>query len=117
MRAGLIGWMVLAGIGAAQAQTATGSPAAPPAGSSGPVVVMPVPTRGATPVQAAAAEMGSDLRPLLEAIAKATREGVDYQRVTPDLLSQILAKLDKIENKLDKVENAVKAGGKPTARR
>ena len=116
MRAGLIGWMVLAGIGAAQAQTATGSPAAPPAGSSGPVVVMPVPNRGATPVQATA-EVGTDMRPLLEAIAKATREGVDYQRVTPDLLSQILAKLDKIENKLDKVENAVKAGGKPTARR
>jgi hypothetical protein len=29
--------------------------------------------------------------------------------VTPDLLYQILAKLDKVENKLDKIENAIKA--------
>jgi hypothetical protein len=29
--------------------------------------------------------------------------------VVPDILTQILIKLDKIENKLDKVENAVKA--------
>jgi tetrahydromethanopterin S-methyltransferase subunit G len=34
---------------------------------------------------------------------------VDYVRVTPDILHQILAKLDKLEDKLDKVENAVKA--------
>ncbi len=56
----------------------------------------------------------SDLqqRELLEAAkatAKATREAVDYARVTPDLLFQILTKLDKLEDKLDKVENAIKA--------
>ncbi len=43
-----------------------------------------------------------------KATAKATRENVDYARVTPDILFQILAKLDKIEDKLDKVETAVK---------
>ena len=54
----------------------------------------------------------AQMRELLDAAkatAKATRENVDYARVTPDLLFQILAKLDKIEDKLDKVENAVKA--------
>ena len=54
----------------------------------------------------------ADIRELLEAAkasAKAARESVDYARVTPDILTQILAKLDKIENKLDKIENAVKA--------
>jgi hypothetical protein len=53
----------------------------------------------------------ADLRELIDAAkatAKATRESVDYARVTPDLLSQILAKLDKIEDKLDKVENAIR---------
>ena len=44
-----------------------------------------------------------------KATAKATRESLDYARVTPDILHQILAKLDKLEGKLDKVENAVKA--------
>ena len=54
-----------------------------------------------------------ETRELLEAAkatAKATRDSLDYVRVTPDLLYQILAKLDKIENKLDKVENAIKDG-------
>jgi hypothetical protein len=54
----------------------------------------------------------AEMRELIEATketAKATREGVGYARVTPDILTQILAKLDKIEDKLDKVENAVKA--------
>jgi hypothetical protein len=54
----------------------------------------------------------ADMRELVEAskaTAKATRESLDYARVTPDILTQILAKLDKIENKLDKVENAIKA--------
>jgi hypothetical protein len=53
----------------------------------------------------------ADMRDLVEsakATAKATRETVEYARVTPDILTQILAKLDKIENKLDKVENAIK---------
>ena len=53
-----------------------------------------------------------------KATAKATRESVDYARVTPDILTQILAKLDKIEDKLDKVENAIKRdnSGRRTAR-
>jgi hypothetical protein len=45
------------------------------------------------------------LRAAAEATAKSTRETVDYVRVTPDILHQILAKLDKIETKLDKLEN------------
>ena len=55
----------------------------------------------------------ADMRELVEAAkatAKASRENVDYARVMPDILTQILAKLDKIENKLDKVENAIKDG-------
>ncbi len=44
-----------------------------------------------------------------KATAKATQESVVYARVTPDILHQILAKLDKLEGKLDKIENAVKA--------
>jgi hypothetical protein len=114
MRGRLIGLALLAGIGGAEAQGTS-----PPPGSSGPVVVMPVPSSGATPAQAASGDAAvvPEMRPLLEAIAKATREGVDYQRVTPDLLTQILAKLDKIETKLDKVENAIKGSGRPAARR
>jgi hypothetical protein len=41
------------------------------------------------------------MRELLEAAratAKASRESVDHGRVVPDILQQILAKLDKIEN-------------------
>jgi hypothetical protein len=65
----------------------------------------------------------ADFREFLDAAratAKATREGVEHSRVVPDILTQILAKLDKIENKLDKVENAVKSAGegrRPAARR
>jgi hypothetical protein len=58
------------------------------------------------------APSSAEMRELLEAAkatAKASRENVDYARVTPDLLYQILAKLDKVENKLDKIENAIKA--------
>jgi hypothetical protein len=54
----------------------------------------------------------SEIRELIEAAqatAKASRENVDYSRVVPDLLYQILAKLDKIEDKLDKVETTLKA--------
>jgi hypothetical protein len=53
----------------------------------------------------------AEIRELLEAAkatAKATRDNVDYNRVVPDILFQILTKLDKIENKLDKIENALK---------
>jgi hypothetical protein len=67
----------------------------------------------AAPVQAqtGAALSDADLRELIDAAkatAKATRESVDHARVTPDILTQILTKLDKIEDKLDKVENAIK---------
>ncbi len=47
-----------------------------------------------------------------KATAKATRESLDYVRVTPDILHQILVKLDKVEAKLDKVENAIKDGNR-----
>lgn len=56
----------------------------------------------------------AEIRELLDAAqatAKATRESVDYGRVVPDILQQVLTKLDKLENKLDKIENAVKAQG------
>jgi hypothetical protein len=62
----------------------------------------------------------AEIRELIEAAqatAKASRENVDYSRVVPDLLYQILAKLDKIEDKLDKVENAVKSGRTSQTRR
>ena len=55
-----------------------------------------------------------DMRELVDAAratAKATREAVDYARVTPDLLTQILAKLDKLEDKLDRIDGAVRAQG------
>jgi len=54
----------------------------------------------------------AEIRELIEAAqatAKASRENVEYSRVVPDLLFQILAKLDKIEDKLDKVETTIKA--------
>ncbi|WP_262273453.1 hypothetical protein [Microvirga yunnanensis] len=53
----------------------------------------------------------ADIRELIDATkaaAKASRENVDYNRVIPDILTQILAKLDKFEDKLDKVENSIK---------
>ncbi len=62
--------------------------------------------------QTASALTPANTRELIDAAkatAKATQESLDYARVTPDILHQILAKLDKLEGKLDKVENAVKA--------
>ena len=53
----------------------------------------------------------AEIRELLDAAkatAKATRENVDYVRVLPDILYQVLVKIDKLEAKLDKIENAVK---------
>jgi hypothetical protein len=52
-----------------------------------------------------------EIRELLDAAkatAKATRENVDYARVVPDILFQILTKLDKLEDKLDKIETEMK---------
>jgi hypothetical protein len=56
------------------------------------------------------------LKEAAQATAKATSETVDYVRVVPDVLHQILAKLDKIENKLDKLEDLQRASA-PRPRR
>ena len=58
-----------------------------------------------------------DLIEATQAAAKASRENVDYARVVPDLLYQILAKLDKIEDKLDKVETTLKETRAAAAKR
>ena len=66
---------------------------------------------GPAQAQTGAALPEAELRELIEATkatAKATRENVDYARVTPDILTQILAKLDKIEDKLARVEDAIR---------
>jgi hypothetical protein len=83
--------------------------AAPGAASSAP----------AGPAPSSGVPATSDMRELLDAAkatARATRENLDYAKVTPDLLYQILTKLDKIEDKLDKIENAIKREA-PRARR
>ncbi len=67
---------------------------------------------GPAAAQTASALSQANTRELIDAAkatAKATQESLDYARVTPDILHQILAKLDKLEGKLDKVENAIKA--------
>ncbi len=83
-------------------------------------VVLAALAAGPGQAQAPAAMSESDMRELLDAAratAKATREGVDHSRVVPDILTQILAKLDKIENKLDKIENAVRSEGRRASTR
>jgi hypothetical protein len=62
----------------------------------------------------------AEIRELLDAAkatAKASRENVDYVRTVPDILYQVLVKIDKLEDKLDKIENALKRNeavrGKP----
>lgn len=72
------------------------------------------------PSNDAVAASRTEMRELIEATqaaAKASRENVDYARVVPDLLYQILAKLDKIEDKLDKVETMLKETQASAARR
>ena len=57
-----------------------------------------------------------EMRELVDAAragAKAAQENTEYARVVPDILTQILAKLDKLENKLDKIENALKQPAAP----
>jgi hypothetical protein len=72
------------------------------------------------PTAPAPAMSGTEIRELLDAAkatAKASRENVEYIRVVPDILYQILAKLDKVENKLDKIENELKAAKSSLAKK
>lgn len=120
----MAGWAVALCLASAPAMAQTppaepGKATAEPAPAPG---LAPSPTRPVEvePKPAAPGTMSqAEIRELIEAsqaTAKATREAVDYARVTPDLLTQILAKLDKLEDKLDKVENAIK-GTAQTRRR
>ena len=74
-----------------------------------------------SPAAAPGGTMSSgEIRELLDAAkatAKASRENVDYIRVVPDILYQILAKLDKVETKLDKVETELKAARAAAAKK
>lgn len=75
---------------------------------------------GPAPANDAVTATRTEMRELIEATqaaAKASRENVDYARVVPDLLYQILTKLDKIEDKLDKVETTLKATQAATSRK
>ena len=90
------------GVTPGDASPGTRAPTAPPS------VVQPVPPAQPGPSGALSPAEMRDLLDSSRATAKATREAVEYGRVVPDILQQILAKLDKIEDKLDKVENAVK---------
>ena len=72
------------------------------------------------PSSEAAAITRSEIRELIaaaQATAKASRENVDYARVVPDLLYQILTKLDKIEDKLDRVDTTLKASQASAAKK
>jgi hypothetical protein len=106
MRTALIGLLVGACSGPAFAQATESAPvrraAPPPIGER----VAEAPGRPAEPtIQLSRAE-SQELLEAAREIAKATREGVDYGRVVPDLLVQLLTKLDKIENKLDRIEGS-----------
>ena len=105
MRTALVGLLVGVCVGPAFAQEVQPRPMQPP---------------GAPVTAAPATQLApSEIRELLEAAretAKATREGVDYGRVVPDLLIQVLAKLDKIENKLDKIEEKLVSGRRKSPR-
>ena len=92
-------------------------PAAPPTASPTPpgrVQYSAPPSVDPAVAQPQGALSPAEIRALLDAsaeTAKATREAVDYGRVVPDILSQVLAKLDKLENKLDKIENILRGQG------
>ena len=117
---------------------------APPAGSASPPPTTPAepapsmtrpPAEGRTPpsqvqyspppvVEPAAAQpqgalTPGEIRELLDAsaaTAKATREAVDYSRVVPDILTQILTKLDKIEDKLGRMQDEIQMRPPPRRR-
>lgn len=138
MRTGLVGliYLGMAGVAAAQGAPTPGTagsnpggaaagattnptappamiaPSAPPASSAPGTSAPPAPASSGTPAGAGAMS-GQDMRELLDAAratAKATRESVDYGRVVPDILQQILAKLDKIEDKVDRIDGDLKEG-------
>jgi hypothetical protein len=101
---GFLGLSALLAAGAAQAQNAPVPPASPPVVRD-PSAGEATSRKAETPANAGLT--GSQIQELIDAsraTAKATRESVDYNRVVPDILQQILAKLDKIEDKLDKIE-------------
>ncbi|WP_188611704.1 hypothetical protein [Chelatococcus reniformis] len=80
----------------------------------------PAPARAGEPPAAkpAPATSEADSRDLLEAAkatAKSARTTAENIAVVPDLLVQILTKLDKIEDKIARLETAMQA--KPPARR
>ncbi|WP_375460859.1 hypothetical protein [uncultured Enterovirga sp.] len=104
----------------AAATDAINNPTRPPAGvtpppgatTPGQVQYSPPPVVDPAAAQPQGALTSAEIRELLDAAqatAKATRESVDYTRVMPDILTQILAKLDKLENKLDKIEDVLRA--------
>ena len=81
-------------------------------------VLVAVPAQAQTPAPLAGTSDG-DMRALLDAAratATATRESVEHSRVVPDILTQILTKLDKIENKLDKIEGSRASGARKPPR-
>lgn len=100
------------GIGIVAAGLLAAAWAGLPASAQAPAADAPSATPSRTAQSAPAAGEMRELIDAAKATAKATRENVDHARVVPDILTQILAKLDKLENKLDKIENAVKANGK-----
>ena len=102
------------------------APVAPRTGGTASDVAPPVPpdkvappaprTTPAPPATPLASAPGGEMRELLDtarAIAKSTQDTVEYGRVVPDILTQVLAKLDKLENKLDKIEDLLRASPRP----
>jgi hypothetical protein len=73
---------------------------------------------GPAAAQAASALTPANTRELIDAAkatAKATQESLDYARVTPDILHQILAKLDKLRQARQSRERRQGAAGETGA--